>query len=809
MTNTFTGEKIDIYNYLKHDGQKSGDITGKALLLNTSPYCVIDIDISTKIDEERREEIRQTFINEFDAGCKIVKTTSGGLHLYSMWDNSIEGLTKNDYTKIYKCDDYEIDVFIPIKKDLRRLVVIPPSKVKNHFGKIASYELVVDNADDELLFTFGEMREILADDGIIFNFEAAAGCMSAKHEQKKPEPKPEPQNESFDLIDEFENFDESAECSLELLNKIIEGFDGLEIHNDSQPIEDEITLPILFKSLISCKSEEITSEVIEEKCDYILEHAELTDNAKSNYWNQFRRAKKEGPANCSYGNLIKMLKIHNAKYYESKILTLFKPAKATPEDFIHSNYTINEYKRNSSSFNNIDEHIAALMKCVANDTNGGYFVRKFNGKDNNVHYEHLSLRGLKDCFDDLKVNIKLSDAEKKKLKEQKKAIKEYKTYSLVNLLTTNTYKDRLSYFDGSAILSDNENVLELFIPPSGEYDRSLIENFIEFMKSRVIHEKPLMEELASHAYRFRHKSAFIEKFFVHYEEKGESGKSFFTGCLASMYRNYANVAATPEQVVSDMFNSWQKNLLMLHMEEVQNENYRNKNMERVIKRLTTLESSGRGMYKETESVKNQAIVGFNTNQSDLYGLVRADKATLSRLVIIEFKPKTDDINWDEAKETFINNKNFAYSLYRYLLDDFEMPNYFNTCRYSSSEKDEFIRRACSRSKNNVESWLEDANENELFAKQKWGDVEYYWCNTSYIVSSYKEYCRDNGEKFSFKRDNFIAQLIQMGFEEKKINVGEQRGVRALRIKANKFEELVKNDIEEIDPPDDWHDDDFI
>ena len=57
--------------------------------------------------------------------------------------------------------------------------------------------------------------------------------------------------------------------------------------------------------------------------------------------------------------------------------------------------------------------------------------------------------------------------------------------------------------------------------------------------------------------------------------------------------------------------------------------------------------------------------------------------------------------------------------------------------------------------------------------------------------------------------NFISQLLSMGFEEKKINAGEQRGVRALRIEANKFEELVKSDVEEIDPPDNWDKDCFF
>ena len=257
----------------------------------------------------------------------------------------------------------------------------------------------------------------------------------------------------------------------------------MEIHNDSQAIENEITLPILFKSILACENDEIDMKLIEGKCEWIHDHAKLTDNAKANYWNAFMRAKREDKANCSYGNLIKMLKIHNAEYYESKILTLF-----------NSDYTTNDYKRNNASFKTIDEHIKALMKCVANDTNGGYFVRKYNAESNTVHYEHLSLRGLRECFDDLKVNIKLTDDEKQKLREQKKAIKEFKTYSLVNLLTTNTYKDRLTYFDGSAILSSNPRVLQLFIPPVGEYDRSLIIDFIEFMKSRVVNEKPLIEE---------------------------------------------------------------------------------------------------------------------------------------------------------------------------------------------------------------------------------------------------------------------------------------------------------------------------
>ena len=265
----FTGEKINLYNYEKHDGKKFGETTGIALCLNTSPYVVIDIDINKKIDEPRREEIRESFIAAFCQECKIVKTTSGGLHLYCSWDNSVDGLTKNDYTKIYKCDDYDIDVFIPVIKENRRLVVIPPSKVKNHFGEIGTYELIADINDNDLI-PFKGMRQCLSEAfGVVFDLN---------NKVKKVE-------EFLNGIDEIDideddimNDIDNKECSLELFNKIIEGFNGLEIHNDSIHIKDEITLPILFKSILACENDEITMNIIEEKCDYIFDNAKLTDN---------------------------------------------------------------------------------------------------------------------------------------------------------------------------------------------------------------------------------------------------------------------------------------------------------------------------------------------------------------------------------------------------------------------------------------------------------------------------------------------------------------------------------------------------
>ena len=40
----------------------------------------------------------------------------------------------------------------------------------------------------------------------------------------------------------------------------------------------------------------------------------------------------------------------------------------------------------------------------------------------------------------------------------------------------------------------------------------------------------------------------------------------------------------------------------------------------------------------------------------------------------------------------------------------------------------------------------------------------------------------------------------MGFEELKTTINGKTGLRIIRIKSNLFEELVKSDLEEIEPP---------
>jgi hypothetical protein len=240
----------------------------------------------------------------------------------------------------------------------------------------------------------------------------------------------------------------------------------------------------------------------------------------------------------------------------------------------------------------------------------------------------------------------------------------------------------------------------------------MIEDWIAFMKTCVINEAGLLEELYSHAWRLRNPEDFISKFFIHYSKEGNTGKSFFVSCLASIYGQLSNIGATPYQLSGDKFNSWMFESLFIFIEEAQrsdNNNYETKDLEATIKRITTRNGSNRGMQKVCKADEHRAIVGMNCNTSDLYGMIRTrDEALKSRLVITEFKPnQLSKRELNKITKDFIRDPCFGYSLYRYLKDDLDIPEDYCTDRYEGEDKDQFFEKykLDERNQNNVDIWL--------------------------------------------------------------------------------------------------------
>ena len=82
LNERIANNKVDLNNYLKYDGGK-GRKTGTALLINKIPnLSVIDFDINKSYNEEQKEIIRNDLLNKLSDLDVIVKTASGGMHIY-------------------------------------------------------------------------------------------------------------------------------------------------------------------------------------------------------------------------------------------------------------------------------------------------------------------------------------------------------------------------------------------------------------------------------------------------------------------------------------------------------------------------------------------------------------------------------------------------------------------------------------------------------------------------------------------------------------------------------------------------------
>ena len=275
--------------------------------------------------------------------------------------------------------------------------------------------------------------------------------------------------------------------------------------------------------------------------------------------------------------------------------------------------------------------------------------------------------------------------------------------SLFQYLINTETSPHLSHYDGLTLLTDDPHMLCEYVPPQGEPDLKLAENLIEFMRSRVRNTRAFDEEISSHAYRLRHPGAFIEKCFVHHCVHGNSGKSFLAGMLAKMYPRLANAGVQHSQL-TEQFNGWAQDYLMIHVEELQGTEYVDRRFATTIKQMTTRNASSRKLYKDTVAGENHAIIGLNTNQSDLYGLATSnDEALLSRLVILLFNDPLTPEQWREEKRKLLicedepeysaNFKKIGTSLYHYLKDEngYKIVEGFNPSRYYEPEKQEVLK----------------------------------------------------------------------------------------------------------------------
>ena len=368
-----------------------------------------------------------------------------------------------------------------------------------------------------------------------------------------------------------------------MFDTLVKGFDNhVTIHNCCTATSDkEIAIPMLYATLLWCEdgNDEIDDEAIDDALEYIHEHANLTTNCKCEWVKRTLAAARDYGSgkfkfnNCGY--LFNAIKYHNPDYYKSNVIPLLRQSiQETNESFKSSSYTINQFNRDVSTFKTIAQLINKIKLCVAINTNGGYIVKQLDNDESgneikNIVFNVIGKNELLNIINADTFSYDATEEDKQKMRDAHKKVTDRISIKISKLVTDSQYLDNFDKYDGVALLTNCNTVLQIYNPPATTtYDKQLIVDWITFMKSLLNNPIAFDELLYSHAYRFKHPSEFIEKFFINYG-KGHNGKSYLAACFESIYPHLANVAATQTQIESDTFNAWIVNNLFVWLEEAE------------------------------------------------------------------------------------------------------------------------------------------------------------------------------------------------------------------------------------------------
>ena len=489
--------------------------------------------------------------------------------------------------------------------------------------------------------------------------------------------------------------------------------------------------------------------------------------------------------------------------------------------FLASSYTIDNYKREVMTGTSITlaEHAEKIRSCIANSTLG-YIVKR---DDPVVGFKYIEMieRDLKNI---LSFNVPFKKEEKKidpnGNEYVSKASISYK--NVVDVIkNAETMPPDMKYYNNLVMVSHSSDDLSLYIPPQGAVDVALARGLVDFMRSRIKNPRAFDELISSHAYRLRHPDAWIEKCFIHFSVEGNTGKSFLAAMLGSLYPKLANVAVKHSQLTENA-NGWATDYLMIHVEELEGDEYLKKDFSSWIKRATTRDTSIRKMYRDAYAGTNNAIIGLNTNKKDLYGLLYGDEALLSRLVILDFdEPLTPD-EWSAHKKSFgldetnpnyaANKRKLAASLWHYLRYEYEIVERFNPCRYFEPEKTALINRlrqsagrapelfVNSLEKKGASSSSEGYNYYEVFEFLR--DKRYKATDMSHVKvvayvsdleTAWRAFMQDKkGAQANYSFDKSVVPILErIGFE-KKINKSNHGRTMYVLSDYNKFNEWYDN-----------------
>lgn len=345
LKDRINGNIIDLFNYNKHDGQK-GRKTGEALLINQVPnLTVIDIDINKSLNDSEKEKVRNNLLKMLDINDVIVKTASGGLHIYC--NTELFSGTCNRMIKCYTSSDFDIDIMTTIDENKRSLIVLPESKVrKDHKSPISTYKFIKGSYESTIT---RDVNSVLNDLNV---------KIMVQQEQE---------------INEITNAYQECNLSDDVIELIIDGLSDLEIHNDggNRRLNEEITLFTLFQAINS-----LPANWASYAYDYVYENCNLTDNARSNYESQ--RSRYSIMKTSPYV-LIKILKIYKNDYYNEFIKPMLNMHVSLCDIDLNEDFDMNTMivKAEKHEYKNMNDVLVDLSKVIRRiDSDSIMYVKK-------------------------------------------------------------------------------------------------------------------------------------------------------------------------------------------------------------------------------------------------------------------------------------------------------------------------------------------------------------------------------------------------------------------------------------------------
>lgn len=528
----FEGNVVNTYGYLKYPpdvhSTKKGN-TGRALSSHkTTNFAVVDIDINKKYSEERKEEIRNKFLQKLSEDDIIVKTGSGGLHIYCN-TNDFYAHT-NRWVHCIETPDYGIDLFNCVN-DKQSFIMLPGSKVRRSGrDSVKTYNFLPNHGSVDSKVT-RSIKDVLKD------LDFTVTIPQSKDVQN--------------IIDKHKNTNVSPEMVMALIN----GLEGLTIHNDGgRLLKDGISSFVLFQSINS-----LPVEYHEEAYENVYNKCDLTSKAHTNFTiNRNRFANHV----TSPFVLAKILKLYKEDYYINNVKKLLATHVEIKQIDFKDPFSLDQIrdKAENSKYNYVNEIVTDLSRIFRYIESGTIvFIQKVYDSDSKTFK-------LKNLFkNQLRDSLALTNAfPNAKVKQ-----------TLYDIMIAHLSKFKIS---GVEFYSENPTMLSLFngykynILPDSQYDYKVIERYISFIKEVIC------DNDSEHTFNFILKwIAWIvqnpgKKAVTTLILKGLQGigKNIFTDILSEMLDGYSETNLSDIAELTGQFNSVVEGRMLIVCNELQN-----------------------------------------------------------------------------------------------------------------------------------------------------------------------------------------------------------------------------------------------